>query len=181
MVRSGRHSHAILTSVAGRAGPVHAVDVSLSGLNPAPASKMDTESMKRLGRSAFLRWMLAGAATVAGCGYPIDPDSWVPDFGIHGENGAIAVNYADSIGALAARYLNQAEADSRALELCGNGCEIALRFQGAGQCGAVARSEDGKIGVASGKPQASADAAAIENCRQEGGMNCVVRLQGCNE
>lgn len=111
----------------------------------------------------------------------MDPDWWVPDFGIHGDYGAIAVNEADSTGTLTARYLNQGEADSRALELCGKGCAIALRFQGAGQCGAVARSENGAIGVASGKPQANADAAALESCRKDGGTDCVVKLQGCND
>lgn len=126
--------------------------------------------------------MLAASVALAGCGgLPMDPDQWLPDFGIHGDYGAIAINDADSIGALTARYLNQGEADRRALELCGNGCEIALRFQGAGQCGAVARSENGAIGVASGKPQTTADAAAIGNCQKDGGKDCVVKLQGCNE
>jgi hypothetical protein len=125
---------------------------------------------------------LAASAVVAGCGgLPADPDDWVPDFGIHGDYGAIALNRADSIGALTARFLNQADAESRALELCGNGCEIALRFQGPGQCGAAARSEDGTIGVGSGKPQTAADAVARDDCRQQGGTSCVVRLQGCNE
>ena len=138
--------------------------------------------MQRLDGAPLARWMFVVAATLTGCGgLPSDPDQWLPDFGIHGDYGAIAVNYAESIGALTARFLNQGDADSRALELCGKGCEIALRFQGAGQCGSVASSANGTIGVASGTPQATADAAAMEHCRQEGGTDCVVKLQGCND
>jgi hypothetical protein len=105
-----------------------------------------------------LELALVVAAAVAGCGIPVgDPDTWVPDFGIHGDYGAIAVNYEDHIAALTARYLNPGEADSQALALCGNGCEIALRFQGEGQCGCAASSSNGTIGVGSGKPQGCND------------------------
>lgn len=131
---------------------------------------------------AVLQLALVVAATVTGCGIPVgDPDSWVPDFGIHGDYGAIAVNDEDHIAALTARYLNPDEADRQALALCGNGCEIALRFEGEGQCGSAASSANGTIGVGSGKPQATADAAALANCQQEGGTDCVVKLQGCND
>ena len=111
----------------------------------------------------------------------MDPDVWMPDFGIHGDYGAIAVNYVDPRAALTARVLKQSEADSRALELCGSGCEIALRFQGAGLCGSVASSADGTIGVGSGKPQTAADAVALGDCSKERGTDCTVRLQGCND
>lgn len=138
--------------------------------------------MRRRSGAVFWRWALPAALSVTGCGgLPSDPDSWVPDFGIHGDFGAIAVNPEDHIAALTARYLNQGEADAKALELCGSGCEIALRFEGEGQCGAAASSPNGTIGVGSGKPQAAADTAALENCRQEGGTDCVVKLQGCND
>lgn len=138
--------------------------------------------MQERSRSDGLPLVLAVAATVAACGVPVvDPDGWVPDFGIHGDHGAIAVSYANSAAALTARYLNQGDADARALELCASGCEIALRFEGEGQCGSAASSANGTIGVGSGKPQAAADAAALENCRQEGGTECVVKLQGCND
>jgi hypothetical protein len=121
------------------------------------------------------------AASIAGCGYPVDPDKWLPDFGIHGNYGAIALNATDSIGALTARFLSQGEADNRALQLCGNGCAIALRFEGAGVCGAVASGANGSVGVGSGAPQSSADAVALEQCRQDGATDCVVALQGCND
>lgn len=121
------------------------------------------------------------AMSLLACGYPTDPDKWLPDFGIQGEHGAIAVNAADMVGALTARYLNQDEADAKALQLCGKGCSIALRFEGAGSCGALASSTNRKLGVGSGPAAALAVEAAIAQCRSNGGSDCVVKLQGCND
>jgi len=123
--------------------------------------------------------MLAG--TLASCGYPIDPDKWVPDFGIHGDHGATAVNAADMVGSLTARYLSQDEADAQALQLCGKGCKIVLRFEGAGTCGALASSSNKSYGVGSGATASAAAAIATEQCGSSGGDGCIVKLQGCND
>lgn len=122
----------------------------------------------------------AAIAGLAGCGYPVDPDKWMPDFGIHGNHGAIAVNTTDFVGALTARYLSQEEADDRALQLCGRGCEVELRFDGTGTCGVLASSTNKHFGVGSGPALSVATEAAIEQCRAEGGEDCAVKLQGCN-
>jgi hypothetical protein len=126
-------------------------------------------------------FLFSGVLLFAGCGYPTDPDKWMPDFGIQGEHGAIALNEADMVGAITARYLSQEEADSQALLLCGRGCEIVLRFEGAGQCGALASSANKHWGVGSGNSLLAATTAAMDQCSSSGGAECVVELQGCNE
>ena len=137
--------------------------------------------------AAFMRvcptalWALAAGSVLAGCGYPVDPDKWMPDFGIEGDHGAIAVNATDMVGALTARYFTQGDADSKALQLCGNGCEIALRFHGDNTCGALASAPNKHFGVGSGSSEASAVAAAIDQCRAQGGDDCTEQLKGCND
>jgi hypothetical protein len=118
---------------------------------------------------------------MASCGYPIDPDKWTPDFGIHGDHGAIAYDAQAFSAALTARYLTQDEADDAALQRCGAGCVIVLRFEGAGQCGAIAGGSNRIAGVGSGMPQADAESAALEQCSSQGGVECAVRLVGCND
>jgi hypothetical protein len=120
------------------------------------------------------------ALTAVGCGYPVDPDFWIPDFGIDGDHGAIAFNPEEFRAALTARYLSQDEADSGALKLCGKGCEIVLRFEGDNLCGALASGTNHLVGVGSGKPQSLADSAAIDECRATGGTECEISLNGCN-
>ncbi len=105
----------------------------------------------------------------------------MPDFGIQGEHGAIALNAIDMVGSITARYLSQDQADSQALALCGKGCEIVLRFQVTGKCGALASSPDKKWGVGSGDSASSASAAAMKQCSSNGGQDCAVELQGCND
>lgn len=130
---------------------------------------------------ALARVGLVAVGVLASCGYPADPDKWMPDFGIHGDHGAIAVNATDFVGALTARYLSQEEADSRSLQLCGKGCEVVLRFEGAGVCGVLASSTNKHFGVGSGTTLSAAKETAIEQCSAEGGEDCVAKLQGCND
>ena len=118
--------------------------------------------------------------TAVCCGYPVDPDFWIPDFGIDGDHGAIAFNPLEISAALTARYLSQDEADSGALKLCGKGCEIVLRFEGDNMCCALASRTNRLVGIGSGKPQSLADSAAIQDCREKGGMECEISLNGCN-
>ena len=120
------------------------------------------------------------AVLLVGCGYPVDPDKWVPDFGIEGDHGAIAINAEDMSGALTARFLSQEEADARALGMCGAGCEIVLRFEGGDACGALASASDGRYGAAEGRVKAATESAAIEQCSLAGGNDCQVQLSGCN-
>jgi hypothetical protein len=130
-----------------------------------------------------MRWhRIVGVLIVilSGCGYPVDPDKWVPDFGIEGDHGAIALNAANMSGALTARFLSQKEADAKALRLCGEGCEIVLRFEGKNACGALASAPNGRYGVADGDDKAATESAAIQQCRVAGGDDCVVELSACN-
>jgi hypothetical protein len=125
---------------------------------------------------------VATIACVAGCGGTVvDPDKVFPDFDFHGDHGAIALNTTNLSGALTARALNQGEADAKALELCGQGCTIVLRFQGTGVCGVLATSGNGHFGVGSGNSLASATAAAMEQCSTNGGVGCTTKLEGCND
>jgi len=117
---------------------------------------------------------------LVGCGYPVDPDKWVPDFGIEGDHGAIAINAGDMSGALTARFLSQKDADDRALKVCGAGCEIVLQFEGGNACGALASAEDGHYAAAEGRGKAVAESAAVEQCGLVGGNDCKVQLSGCN-
>lgn len=120
------------------------------------------------------------AGLLGGCGYPVDLERWIPDFGFTGDHGAIALNATDMVGALTARYPSQDEADARALKLCGQGCSIVLRFEGAGTCGALASDSETHFGVGTGVTPDSAAAAALGQCRDAGGSACAVGLQGCN-
>jgi hypothetical protein len=133
-----------------------------------------------MSRSLVGLW-LGIVAAAAGCGYPVDPDKWMPDFGIRGAHGAIALNATDMVGSLTARYLSQEEADIQALQLCGKGCEIVLRFEGTGTCGALASSTNKQRGIGTGQLMSAAAAMAVEQCSLHGGNDCTAKLQGCND
>jgi hypothetical protein len=125
---------------------------------------------------------IAGAllVMVSGCGYPVDIEKWLPDIGVEGDHGAIALDAANMNGALTARFPSQQEADAKALRLCGEGCEIVLRFEGKNACGALASAPNGRYGVADGDVKAETEAAAIQQCQAVGGNDCVVELSACN-
>jgi hypothetical protein len=123
----------------------------------------------------FVAWVSL-ALTVASCGYPLDRDSWFPDIGV----GAIAFSPEEFTAALTARDVSQQEANSGAMKLCGTGCEIVLRFEDDNLCGALARGNNHRFGVGSGKPQSATDSAALDDCIAQGGMECTVKLNGCN-
>ena len=113
--------------------------------------------------------------------YPIDPEKWMPDFGINGDHGAIAVNADHTSAALTARYLGQDGADGAAMKLCGAGCSIELRFEGNNLCGALAAGTNQTIGVATGIPISAAEAAALDKCQAAGGQGCEIKLSACND
>jgi hypothetical protein len=71
-----------------------------------------------------------------------------------------STRWENLLGALTARALNLGAADAKALDLCGEGCTIELRFQGTEVCGVLATSGNGHFGVVSGNSRASANAAA---------------------
>lgn len=166
-----------LAGAKGWASDFLVLTLELRRLNIEDAVTAQTEQMKNMVASVGLGTM----GMLAGCGYPVDPDKFVPDFGIRGDHGAIAVNESDFVGALTARYLNQDEADNRALQLCGKGCAVVLRFEGAGVCGVLAASSNKHFGVGRGATLSEATKSAVEQCTAKGGDECVAKLQGCND
>lgn len=125
-----------------------------------------------------------GVALLAGgCGipYPSDPEKWLPDFGIEGDHGAIAVKTDYSAAALTARYISQDEANDAALDRCGKSCQLVLKFEGDELCGALAAGSNKRIGVATGRPESAAEASALAQCEASGGQDCEIKLSGCND
>ncbi len=76
---------------------------------------------------------------------------------------------------------SQARADEAALKGCASeSCKIAFRMA-AGQCGAIAMSDNGRIwGGATRPDRAAAERAAIENCEKRGSGSCRSRSTQCN-
>ncbi|HSC63840.1 MAG TPA: DUF4189 domain-containing protein [Caldimonas sp.] len=105
----------------------------------------------------------------------------MPDFGIDGDHGAIAVKADHTSAALTARYIGQGAADDAAMKLCGVGCSIELRFEGNNVCGALAAGTNQTIGVATGVPISTAEAAALLGCQGAGGQACEIKLSACND
>ena len=129
-------------------------------------------------------WLGVGSALLlSACGvpYPSDPDKWMPDFGIEGDHGAIAIRTDYSAAALTARYISQDAANEAALERCGTGCKVVLKFEGDELCGALAAGSNKQIGLATGRPEAAAEASALAKCEEAGGQNCEIKLSGCND
>ncbi len=124
--------------------------------------------------------IVLGLAACGGLAYDsLDASEWLPDF--HGEHGAIAFNAERFSAALTASHLTQDEANAAALQLCGDGCEIILQFEGQGACGSIAAGSNRVIGVGSGSPRDVADSAALAQCSDAGGEACIVKLHACNE
>ena len=102
-----------------------------------------------------------------------------PAFG----NGALATDEGDcSRAGVALGYESAVEADSAALEECGEGCSVVARFPG----GCVAFASDGSEGstacgwASGGESESEAAAAALAECRDAGGAECVLRLSDCD-
>ena len=97
-------------------------------------------------------------------------------------HGALAVDEGDcSRAGVALGYESSVEADSVALEECGEGCSVVERLTGG--CVAFAADESegsaacGWASVAGSEPEAVS--AALEECRAAGGTDCVTRLSDC--
>ena len=89
--------------------------------------------------------------------------------------GAIAVNPSTGDGAISTFYSSQPEANSDAVQECGYyGCVVVLEFSGAGECGSIAWSPDGVLGVGSAGSKEQADKVALAQCVSNGGGGCLV-------
>ena len=102
-----------------------------------------------------------------------------PAFG----DGALAIDEGDcSRAGVAIGYESLVEAESVALEECGEGCSVVERFTG----GCVAFASDESDGNAAcgwatgGVSESEAAAAALEECHAAGGTDCVTRLSDCD-
>ena len=102
-----------------------------------------------------------------------------PAFG----DGALAVDESDcSRAGIAIGYESPVEAESVALEECGEGCSVVERFSGGCVAFASDKSEgSAACGWASGAgSEFEAAAAALEECRSAGGIDCVTHLSDCD-
>lgn len=80
-------------------------------------------------------------------------------------------------------YSNFTKADQKALEECGYGCNVVLRFEG--QCAAYAADQasgSSAYGWGKSSTNTAAQNKALQECRSAGGnySNCIVRVYGCD-
>jgi clan AA aspartic protease (TIGR02281 family) len=75
----------------------------------------------------------------------------------------------------------QGRADDAALRGCASeSCKIVFRMT-AGQCGAIAMTDDGRVWGGATRPErAAAEHAAVENCEKRGSASCRSRSAQCN-
>ena len=98
--------------------------------------------------------------------------------------GALAIdsNQGNQYG-WAIRYRTQSEADRRALNECGYGCSIVMRFSNTCAAYAADQARGSTVyGWAWGAGNASTvQNRALQECRRRGGgrSNCMVRVWGC--
>jgi Domain of unknown function (DUF4189) len=133
----------------------------------------------RVGRAAGLVLVVVLAA----CGgSPLDPDKFTPDFSLDWHSGSIALNPVTFEAGITANYPSQDEADAAAITTCGGAaCSTVLRFSGAGVCGALARSTDRHVGVATGGSLDAARSQATAQCTARGGTDCAAGVSMCND
>ncbi len=97
-------------------------------------------------------------------------------------NGALAIdgNQGDQWG-FSYDHASMGEAESRALEECGSGCSVVQTFSSGCAAYAADQSSGSTIyGWATADDGSSAQAAALQFCRNYGGSSCIVRSWGCN-
>ncbi len=96
--------------------------------------------------------------------------------------GAIAIDSAKgSRWGVAYDHPNMASAERRALNECGSGCKVVLRFPKG--CGAYAidRARGSTVYAWAGdNSRAAAERHAMAGCRSRGGTQCIIRAWGCN-
>lgn len=93
--------------------------------------------------------------------------------------GAIAYNERTGRYGWSINYKSQDEANDRALDECGRGCRVVMRFWGE-YCGALAKSPNGAWGTASGPTDQEARRITLRTCREYKGTNCSVLVSKCN-
>ncbi|MEK1908051.1 MAG: DUF4189 domain-containing protein [Pseudomonas sp.] len=95
--------------------------------------------------------------------------------------GALAIdsNQGEQFG-FSYNYADYGQAQTRALDECGAGCQVVLQF--AGECAAYAADQANGSSVYGWATAASAGDAqngAIAQCAARGGNSCIVRTWGC--
>ena len=93
--------------------------------------------------------------------------------------GAIAYNKNTGRYGWSTNYKTQDEANDRALDECGRGCRVVMRFWGEYR-GALARGDNSAWGATSGPTDEGTRRTAIETCRKYRGTNCSVLVSACN-
>ncbi|MGL4316079.1 MAG: DUF4189 domain-containing protein [Pseudomonas sp.] len=95
--------------------------------------------------------------------------------------GALAIdsNQGEQFG-FSYNYADYGQAQARALDECGAGCQVVLQF--AGECAAYAADQangSSIYGWATAASAGAAQSAAIDQCAARGGNSCIVRTWGC--
>jgi hypothetical protein len=91
--------------------------------------------------------------------------------------GALAYNSANGAYGFSYNYASKYDADRRALNECGYGCQVVLRF-GNG-CAAYATGYDGSYGWGHYPTRYAAEQRALAECSARGG-GCAIRVWACN-
>ncbi len=96
--------------------------------------------------------------------------------------GAIAIdsNHGSRYG-FSYDYPTRAQAEQRALNECGYGCQVVLDFDTG--CGAYAADQASGSSVYGWGTSTSRDGAqnrALSECKAQGGSRCIIRVWGCN-
>jgi len=92
--------------------------------------------------------------------------------------GAIAYSQTDGASGYSNQYPTREGAEERALEECGEGCQVVLWFENA--CGALAAGEGYGYGVGWTTSRSGAEELAMDNCRERT-SDCKVVRWVCTE
>ena len=93
--------------------------------------------------------------------------------------GALAIdsNQGSQYG-FAHGYSNIGQAEQRALNECGNGCQVVLTFPSG--CGAYAADQAENSTAYGWATGSNAQNRAISECQSRGGTSCIVRAWACD-
>ena len=125
--------------------------------------------MSTVSRSSLRGMLLAGICALLGSGSLL-------------ANGALAIDYNQGNGyGVGYDFPTMRQAERAALNECGRGCSIVVRFP----TGCAAYAGDTTpgstiYGWAPARSELKAKSKAMANCRNYGGQRCVVRVWGCN-
>ena len=90
--------------------------------------------------------------------------------------GAIAFSQGSGAVGYSYDYQTRAAAEERALDECGEGCEVAVWFRNA--CGALATGDDAGYGSAWAVSRREAEQIALDQCNRHA-ENCSIRRWVC--